>query len=205
MEFTNSTSKDSIKMTSIQNRGTGAGGANTTINGRSFEEKTENETRLLASGFVKHRTPGFKGKFAYYLEKEISPTQKIYYVTQTGLKSFISFKFNKETFRRADEAYIIQNGDTYTLKILEKKNQNTEGSVDTKLLAGQGFIDEYKFLLGENIKVDYAFCISDFLKNDYFADTLKGKCLRHVTEKQGIPILFGEDSDYYEKLDAWIN
>lgn len=192
-------------MAEIQNRGTGAGGANTTINGRTFEERTENETRLLASGFVRHRTPGCKGKYAYYLEKEISPTQKIYYVTQTGLKFFISFKFNKETFRRADEAYIIQNGDTYTLKILEKKNQNTEGSVDTKLLAGQGFIDEYKFLLGETIKVDYAFCISDFLKKEYLADTLKGKGLRYVTEKQGIPILFGEDSDYYEKLDAWIN
>lgn len=192
-------------MTSIQNRGAGAGGANTTINGRSFEEKTENETRLLANGFVRHRTPGCKGKYAYYLEKEISHTKKIYYATQTGLKSFIRFKLNKETFRRADEAYIVQNGDTYTLKVLEKKNQNTEGSVDTKLLAGQGFIDEYKFLLGENIKVDYAFCISDFLKRDYLAETLKGKGIRHITQKHGIPILFGEDSDYYEKLDEWIN
>jgi hypothetical protein len=192
-------------MTEIQNRGTGAGGANANINGRTFEERTENETRLLASGFIKHRTPGFRGKYAYYLEKEISPTQKIYYVTQTGLKSFLRFKLNKETFRRPDEAYILQNGDTYTLKILEKKNQHTEGSVDTKLLAGQGFIDEYKFLLGENIKVNYAFCISDFLKEEYFADTQKGTCLRYVTQKHGIPILFGEDSDYFEKLDAWIN
>jgi hypothetical protein len=107
--------------------------------------------------------------------------------------------------RAPDEAYLIKNGDNYTLKILEKKNQNTAGSVDTKLLAGRGFIDEYEFLLGDNFTVRYAFCISEFLKKHYIADCVKAKALRHINEKYGIVVLFGDDANYYEKLDAWIS
>ena len=192
-------------MTSIQNRGTGAGGANTNINGKSFEEKTENESRLLADGFTKHRIPGCTGKYGYYIQKEISPTKSITYITQDGLKPYFKHFFKKDTCRKADEAYVIKNEDKYTVKILEKKNQNTEGSVDVKLYAGLGFIDEYEFLLGENFTVHYAFCISKFLQDIYNSNTPKGKGLRHVTQKHGIPMFFGDDSDYYEKLDEWLS
>ena len=39
--------------TSNSNKGTGAGGANTNKNGKSFEEKTNNESRLLNKGFIR--------------------------------------------------------------------------------------------------------------------------------------------------------
>ena len=192
-------------MSNIENRGTGAGGANTNINGKSFEKKTENETRLLSHGFIRKNIPGNKSKYGYYLVKEINPTESITYLTQGGLKAYFEYFLKKEMCRSPDEAYLFRNGDTYILKILEKKNQNTPGSVDTKLLAGQGFIDEYEFLLGDNFKVKYAFCISEFLKKEYIADCVKSKALRHINKKYGIPILFGDDPDYYERLDAWIN
>jgi hypothetical protein len=192
-------------MSTIQNRGTGAGGANTNLNGRTFEAKTDNETRLLENGFVRKNIPGSNTKYGFYLIKEKSPTESITYLTQGGLKAYFNHFFNKEMCRAPDEAYLFKNGDNYTLKILEKKNQNTEGSVDTKLLAGRGFIDEYEFLLGDNFTVRYAFCISEFLKKKYIADCEKAKALRHINEKYGIVVLFGDDANYYEKLDAWIS
>lgn len=188
----------------IQNRGTGAGGANTNVNGKGFEDKTENETRLLANGFVEKRIPGCNTKYGFYLVKEISATERITYLTQGALKAYFAHFFHKEMCRSPDEAYLFQHGDTYTLKILEKKNQNTAGSVDTKLLAGQGFIEEYEFLLGEGFTVRYAFCISAFLQKDYLADTAKSRALRHINQKYGIAVLFGDDDDYYETLDAWM-
>lgn len=188
-----------------QNKGTGAGGANTNKNGKSFEKKTENESRLLLQGYVRKTIPGCSSKFGYFLQKEISPTESITFLTQGGLKAYFAHTFKKEMCRSPDEAYLFQHGDTYTLKILEKKNQNTAGSVDTKLLAGKGFIDEYQYLLGEQFTVQYAFCISDFLKKDYISDSVKSKALRFINEKYDIAVLFGDDEDYYEKLDAWIS
>jgi hypothetical protein len=191
--------------TEVINRGTGAGGANTNVSGKSFERKTENESRLLLAGFVRKTIPNCTAKYGFYLVKEISPTESITYLTQGGLKAYFVHFFKKEMCRCPDEAYLFKNGDTYTLKILEKKNQNTPGSVDTKLLAGPGFITEYEFLLGENFKVQYAFCLSSFLKNEYSADCVKSKALRHIFQKYGIAVLFGDDDDYYETLDAWLS
>ena len=48
--------------TPIINKGTGAGGANTNVTGKSFEQKTENETRLFASGFTRKPIPGYEKK-----------------------------------------------------------------------------------------------------------------------------------------------
>jgi len=203
-----SAQKDDVLVSSvkIQNRGTGAGGANTNRNGKSFEDKTSNQARLLSSGYVEHRIPGCNPKAVngFYLKKKISEIESIIYLTQGGLKAYFAHFFQKEMCRSPDEAYLFQHGDTYTLKILEKKNQNTAGSVDTKLLAGRGFLEEYEFLLGESFTVQYAFCLSDFLKRDYLADCAKSRALRHINQKHGIAVLFGDDDNYYETLDAWI-
>lgn len=200
---TNSTRQ--LRMSKIKNRGTGAGGANTNASGLPFENKTENQSRLISSGFVRKPIPGSKGKYGFYLIKEISDTESITYISQGGLKAYFAHFFNKQMCRSPDEAYLFKNGSTYMLKILEKKNQNTSGSVDTKLLAGKGFIDEYEFILGEGFIVRYAFCISAFLKKDYTSDCIKSQALRHICKKHGIDVLFGDDANYFETLDAWIS
>uniref|UniRef100_A0A6C0AJ73 Uncharacterized protein n=1 Tax=viral metagenome TaxID=1070528 RepID=A0A6C0AJ73_9ZZZZ len=192
----------------MNNKGTGAGGSKTNENGKPFEKKTSNEERLLSQGYVRKFIPGCnpKNKSSSYFEKEISPTESVVYLTQQGLKAYFAyFLNNKDMFRCPDEAYLFKHGDRYNLKILEKKNQNVAGSVDTKLLAGIGFVEEYKFLLGENFSVQYAFCISEFLKKDYISESQKSKALRHMNEKYGIVVLFGDDDNYYETLDAWIS
>jgi len=197
-----------------KNKGTGAGGANTNVNGKSFEMKTSNEPRLLESGFVRKNIPGVgdKNKTGFYLVKEMSPTTAVVYLTQGGLKAYFKHFFGKEMCRCPDEAYLFKHGcddgASYTLKILEKKNQNTSGSVDTKLLAGKAFIDEYIYCLGGDggtpFTVEYAFCINEYLKKDYIADTKKSEALRFIHKKHGISVLFGDDPDYFEKLDAWL-
>ena len=198
-----------VLTTTIINKGTGAGGANTNVTGKSFEQKTENETRLLEAGFTRKPIPGYEknteGSF-YYLIKETSPTESVVYLTQGGLKKYFEHFFKKELCRHPDEAYLFRNGDQYTLKILEKKNQNKSGSVDTKLMTARDFIEEYEDSIEDpNFTVHYAFCVSDFLKKDYTSDKKKWVLLRGRHKKYGIMVLFGDDPDYYETLDAWIN
>ena len=192
----------------LVNRGTGAGGANTNKSGKTFEQKTENESRLLAAGFIKKPiVEKNKAKFNYFLERTVSPTSSIVYLTQGALKLYFKSIFSVEMHRCPDEAYLFRQGDKYLLKILEKKNQNVAGSVDTKLMAGNGFIRDYKKCLkgaGKTFDVQYAFCISDFLKQDYVSDCQKFKNLREILEEDGIAVLFGDDEDYYDHLDAWI-
>jgi hypothetical protein len=71
----------------VQNRGTGAGGANTNLQGKTFEEKTSIEAILLRNGYVKITITGCTGKFDYYFEKVLSATKTIRYFKQGGLKS----------------------------------------------------------------------------------------------------------------------
>lgn len=181
------------------NRGTGAGGANTNASGLSFEEKTGNQHRLQEGGYSMVAMQG-GGKFSYYMEKD-----GVVFMMKGGLKTYMKEKYGVEMFREPDEAYLIKGPDGTRLKILEKKNQNTEGSVDTKLLAGPGFLEEYKWSLNRaDIHVEYAFCVSSFLKEKILSDKPKWQALRDINKKYGIAVLFGDDEDYFEKLDEWL-
>ncbi len=189
----------------IVNRGTGAGGANTNKNGKSFEQKTENESRLLSNGFVRKPIPGTRGKSAFYLEKSTGTDKSIIYLTQGGLKTYFAHFFKKELFRHPDEAYLFRDGEKYTLKVLEKKNQNVEGSVDTKLCTAHHFKREYQICLGPEFQVEYAFCVSEFLKRYYTSSDKKWIVMRTIHQEEGTVVLFGDDADYYEKLDSWLS
>ena len=70
------------------NKGTGAGGANTNLNGKIFEAKTSNEPRLLVHGFIKTYMDKKEQKNNFYLEKEF-PTGKLVFVQQSGLKKYM--------------------------------------------------------------------------------------------------------------------
>lgn len=191
--------------TKVVNKGTGAGGANTNISGKSFEQKTENETRLLSNGFTKKIiNPNKKGKYNYYIEKIIDENSSITYLTQDGVKAYFKTKLKKDVFRKADEVYLIRNGDKYIVKILEKKNQNVGGSVDDKLALAGYFIKEYSKCLGENFSVNYALCLSSYLKKIYLSEDGKFKVMREFHKDDNITVLFGEDNDYYKKLNEWI-
>ena len=183
----------------MANRGTGAGGAGTNASGLPFEEKTGNQNRLQEGGYSMVAMQG-AGKFSYYMEKD-----GVVFMIKGGLKTYMKEKFGVEMFREPDEAYLIRRAQRYVLKILEKKNQNTDGSVDTKLLAGPGFLEEYAWSLkGLDIDVEYAFCLSNFLKEKVMSEKPKWRALRDINKKYGITVLFGDDEDYFERLDDWL-
>lgn len=146
------------------NKGTGAGGSNTNYYGKKFEEKTNNQIRLLTDGYIKNSFT--KKPNDYYLSKTFED-KTIIFVLQNGFKMYMKNKYNIQLFRCPDEAYIIEyNTGKKVIKILEKKEQNVEGSVETKLWSGPSLKREYELVLGDNFEVYYGFCVSDFLKKN---------------------------------------
>ena len=152
----------------IINKGTGAGGANTNYYGKKFEEKTNNQQRLLEMGYIQNSFT--KKTYDYYLSKTFED-KTIVFVLQNGLKMYMKNKYNINLFRCPDEAYIIEyTSGRKVIKILEKKEQNVEGSVETKLWSGPALKREYELVLGAefevfNIVYFFLFEISFFFKN----------------------------------------
>lgn len=183
------------------NKGTGAGGANTNLLGKKFEEKTDNQTRLLSDGY---KSIALSKKHFYLKKKEDDVTT--YFFKQGVLKMFIKEHYKIDLFRYPDECYLFEYKDgKKTIKILEKKEQRVEGSVETKLWCGNSLKREYQIVLGDDFTVYYGFCVNDFLKKRVVSDTKKYVVLRKMLEEDNIDMLYGDDEDYYEKLEAWIN
>ena len=194
----------SLKLKSVNvNKGTGAGGAKTNLNGKTFEDLTSNEMRLESQGFVK--TLINKSKYGYYFSKK-NEEREIIFAQQHGFVLFIKNKFGITLVRHPDEAYIIiPKEGKVIVKILEKKNQNVEGSVQDKLWTGPTFKDEYLDFLGNQFEVNYAYCLSNWFKNKFETEPKYKNLLKNIWPRNGIVHFYGEDPDYYEKLDLWIN
>jgi len=156
--------------------------------------------KLLDDGFIRKELSTMKkskNKFSFYLEKTLS-NKTIIFLTKNGLKEYLKIFFSIDIFRQPDEAYLIKNDDEISkLLILEKKHQNTSGSVSDKLGLGTYFVYEYtKSINNLNIVVEYAFCLSN---------TKKYEILRQYNLENNIKVFFGEDSDYHQKLHDWIH
>jgi len=190
----------------ITNKGTGAGGANTNYYGKKFEEKTNNEQRLLEAGYIKTCIT-YKPKKTYdYVLIKTFETKTIVFVLQNGLKMYMKNKYNIDLFRCPDEAYIIEyNNGRKVIKILEKKEQHKEGSVETKLWSGPSLKREYELVLGSEFSVFYGFCVSEFLKNKLVSNNKKYTTLNAIFNENNIVVLFGDDENYFETFDAWLN
>lgn len=198
--------KTANQNTKIINKGTGAGGSNTTYHGKKFEEKTNNQKRLPTLGYTKTSfVTNSKKEHNCYLSKKIED-KKVVFVLHNGLKMYMKEKHNIDLFRCPDEAYIIQyNTGKKVIKILEKKEQNVEGSVETKLWAGPSLKREYEIVLGKKFKVVYGFCVNEFLKNKLVSTQEKYVILNKILKENNIDILFGDDENYFETLDTWVN
>lgn len=190
----------------IINKGTGAGGANTNYYGKKFEEKTDNQQRLLEIGYTKNSLKKKPTKAHHYYLSKTFEDKTIVFVLQNGLKMYVKNKYNIDLFRCPDEAYIIE----YTtgrkvIKILEKKEQNVEGSVETKLWSGSSLKREYELVLGADFEVFYGFCVSEFLKTKLVSKEKKYTTLNTILNENNIAVLFGDDEKYFETLDTWFN
>ena len=194
----------------ITNKGKGAGGSNTNYYGKKFEVKTNNQERLIEMGYEKQSFPktSKKNSDGYDSYDSVSKTfedKTVVFVLQGGLKKYCKNKYNIDIFRNPDEAYIIEytNG-TKAIKILEKKEQNMEGSVETKLWAGPALKREYELVLGDEFNVDYGFCVSSFLQKKFISSNNKFIILNKILREHNIAVLFGDDTNYFETLDNWV-
>jgi len=187
----------------LAKRNTCSGGMKTNYNGKKFEEKTNNQYRLLELGFT--RMNFVKKSNGYYLTKSCED-KTLFFVLQNSLKTFVKEKYGIDLFRCPDEAYIIEyNGGRKNIKILEKKEQCVEGSVETKLWSGPSLKREYELVLGPEFVVNYAFCVNSFLQSKLLSAHNKYKTLNIILYENNIPVLFGEADNYFEKVNDWYN
>ena len=190
----------------INNKGTGAGGANTNLYGKKFEDKTNNQERLVEIGYVKNSYAKKQKKANdYYLSKTFED-KNVVFVLQNGLKTYMKYKYDIDMFRCPDEAYSIEYASgRKVIKILEKKEQNVEGSVETKLWSGPSLKREYELVLDGKFEVYYGFCVSEFLKKKLISNDNKYIILNTIFQENNIEVLFGDDDNYFETIDTWFN
>jgi hypothetical protein len=190
----------------IVNKGTGAGGSNTNYYGKKFEEKTDNSINLIKEGYTQNK---LSNKFGYL--EMITDNKTIIVAIQSSLKMYMKNVYDIDLFRFPDEAYIItdnildKNLHKKHIKILEKKEQNVEGSVETKLWSAIALKREYELVLGSDFIVSYAFCVNDFLKKKITSTIKKYVILNQIFKENDIVVLFGDDDDYFTSLNEWIN
>jgi hypothetical protein len=185
------------------NKGSKAGGYLTNVVGKYFENKTNNEHFLLLIGFQKKEIND--AKHGYYLEKKYRD-KTIIYVLQTGFKIYMKEHYNIDMFRCPDEAYIItyKRKKPINVKIIEKKAQNVDGSVETKLWAGNSLKREYEMVLGDKFSVDYAYTLSSYLENKLKSDDYKYYILTQILNESNINIFYGEADNYISEINDWI-
>ena len=192
-------------MSVLLNKGTGAGGAKTNYYGKKFEEKTNNQSRLLENGYIINNFKETSKKTYDYLSKTYED-KTIIFVLQHGLKIYMKNKYNIDLFRCPDEAFIIEyNSGKKVIYILEKKEQNVEGSVETKLWSGPSLKRKYELVLGEDFEVFYGFCVNNFLKTKFISKNQKYIILNKILNENNIKVLFGDDENYFETFDMWFN
>jgi len=59
--------------------------------------------------------------------------------------------------------------------------------------------------LGSEFSVFYGFCVSEFLKNKLVSNNKKYTILNSIFNENNIAVLFGDDENYFETFDAWLN
>jgi len=178
------------------NKRANSGGKKSTYNGKKFEDKINNENILLNLGYVKED---------YYLLK--NDTDKRYiFVIQNGFKKYMKNKYNINIIRLPDEAYIIEyKTGKVDIKILEKKSQNIQGSVETKLWASPSLKREYELILGNKFNISYALSVNSYLQKLLISSHIKYRTLMNILYENNIEVLYGDDTDYFTKIDLWIN
>ena len=106
--ITNLNEIDEVSSKRTKNKGTGAGGANTNVNGKLFENKTDNSFELLNIGYeYENINLNTKNNKHFKVLSKKFDDKKVTFVNQSKLKTYMKLKYDKELYRHPDEAYII--------------------------------------------------------------------------------------------------
>ena len=152
-----------MKMT----RNTHGGGAQTNINGLHFEEKISLDDILKRSGY------DVVDKKVYANNECIGLTVPKHSLYKELLKpQGINYKLFNSVKWLPDECFV--NYKTQTAYIIEKKFQNSDGSVDEKLATCDFKRREYLKLFSQlGYRVEYIFVFSDWFMDRKYKDVLE--------------------------------
>jgi len=205
--------KIDLKCKSFENKGNGAGGKNTNLKGKSFENKTDFQIHLGDY----NKTIINSSKYGYFLQKINEDVYKTF-MLQSGFKIFFKKCYDIDFFRFPDEAFIVQDNEVMNIYIIEKKEQSVDGSVETKLWSCPSLKREYEIILEDkfkelglkfNIKVHYILCVSKFLEDKFKMEKKnlndKFKILKRILDENDIKVLYGDSESYFEELKTLIN
>lgn len=159
------------------NKGTGAGGAQTNINGINFEQDIylynwieKSGYQLISQGQATDRTQLFKiyknnefygwygrqGKI-YVALMEMFPAK----LTNEHIKNILSKKIHPDAF--------ILSKKNLKLTIFEKKWQQSSGSVDEKIQTAPFKLEMFnKLLRGLKLEISYQYILSGWFKNEEY-------------------------------------
>lgn len=185
-------SEDKTASSNIMNRGTGAGGSNTNKNGLSYEDKTDLSTHYK----IISEKNGIKTvKFNEYNRIFIFPKKKdlIKYMTISG--NIDTNVIPGHGCKRPDESFICE--ERKTVFIIEKKFQQTPGSVCEKIQTAPFKLNQYKKMFPE-YNIYYIYCLSDWFKSNCIAE------LEYLKD-EGIPVFWGNSDKYKEEIIDYIN
>jgi hypothetical protein len=176
------------------NRGTGAGGAETNVNGLLYEEKIDLSSlykECIREKNEKTRTIKFSGYEREFINANKSALHK--YMTIIGEKN--TNLQPAAGCKEPDEAYIDIN--KKIVYIIEKKFQQTPGSVDEKLQTAP-FKKQHYGKQFPNYKIYYIYCLSDWFKRDEYISVLQ------YLSESNIPIFWGNDPEYKTSIIDFI-
>jgi hypothetical protein len=188
---------DNVETAKIVNKGTGAGGANTNVNGLSYEDKTNLEPlyTVLKTEKIDKKTELKTIKFPNYELSLINANKSKLYKYLKGINEKNTTLQPAAGCKEPDEAYI--DNVRKTIFIIEKKFQQTEGSVDEKIQTGpfKKFHYSQQF---PNYKIHYIYCLSDWFKRAEYTSVLD------YLLNNDIPIFWGNDENYKNNIITYL-
>ncbi len=172
-----------------KNRGTGAGGANTNINGLGFESATEPQECFEI--LKKHQ---------HHQEIRFFNCQKTYiYTKQSRFSKYMGDNIDKTIkalhgAKHPDEVYIDE--EEKVVFIIEKKFQQCGGSANEKLQTYSAKIRNYQRRIPE-YKIVYIYCLCDWFRNNCEAEI-------EYLKEDNIPVFWGTRETYKNDIVNFI-
>ncbi len=174
-----------------RNRGTGAGGANTNKNGLKFEKETEIQ-EIIKEDNKYYDT--YKISNRIYLKKMKSKTSLHKYLNSINEKNN-NIKI-AHGCKQPDECYIHIDKNGKDIFIIEKKFQNSSGSVCEKIQTGPFKKKHYKTLF-PNYNIHYVYVLSNWFQNNCESEI-------EYLQSNGIPIFWGSKNDYLTDITNYM-
>ncbi len=182
------------------------------INGKKFEYKTRLDEKLINNNFIKKST---KNDYYFYKNYDIDNQYKeIYVFEQHSFNNFIEshYNINNKLFRIYDLVILTHNkiNDELCIHIYEKKYQNVEGSIETKLWASIALKRELELFLyyysNINVRIYYNLLLNKFLyKKFQDKNNVKYNILKIILKENNINYYSGDTRKYKHNMINIIN